>query len=1172
MESGSEVLEPILERVSEVVHSLVPQTKLDKPDTQKIVTSVKSLRTLSLELCSKTTPELKHDVDLCADTIDDLLVAALSLVKVSNNQNLTNLSTRLKNFVDAYNTLKNKVFEDRPMGTLKTSSSYNDEETSTSSSTPKKSEVEGSPSASKRKNDQSPTITPKNVLNSSSPQPVYEDAHIRRSEGRFFSDNSNGLSTSASLKVRTSKFESSPIETRVRSNSTSKDAKLSSPRQDNSGSLTTPRTPTTTGYIPPPPPPPPPDFWKPKKRSPFQRVQSAASKRTTTSRASSIRRSKTPEPTTSQSLRSTLDGILEAVTGGSSTSNNSNVDDITKSRTTSRSSLLKVVRRNSDNDDKNDTNDDSPTHGVLHKIVSSPNLSLTALPSSISSPPAGNSSNTTTVDALVTARNKKLQASSPSMGLGDVVRKPDSPNETPSFKRRIFNFGDDDKSKDDAKKGKKNKASQNKLARKSVAIDYTDRSNSQLTSSGLSLTSMFLNKNKNKGKEKDKQNLSQQPPLSLVQIGLFSTDKSSFCTLFSNSAMTMLQTLLKILEITPKNTTKLEKYKDMFSHHSIMTLSCLIRMTQSLPKTTEPIESTAFNTVKDRIINELNLPSELPNPLFSKPPVYIPYTMKMIYEEINHFSNKLYYCCTHLLSVLQNMDMKDINQCLWLFGLVSNFGQIVKETYVLVEKFCKLYLLPTPSSKSSQKNKIKDSKNGIGSKKSSKNGAMNSPSSIDTLPEPSFLKDQDKADEDTNSNNGGTGIGDPVDLFRAGTTDQLIVRLTSELNGGTEDDNLHNIFITWWPYYSNPDEIWDSLYQRFMDKSLDKETSQKVKESTARLIAEWVNSNLEFVNPSIFEKLKSFSKTLNQSLSTKLIGGVVNETLKSIENAITVLNYVTEPEYRSHLPIYCLVGLQPHKFLLYFDPEEIAKQITLIDSSLYNKIQWRELVGLNWMKKDTEYLSSNVAGLMHRLELLSRWISTSILLQNSTAERAEILTRIVNLLQALETLNNFHSLVGVVSGLNIAGVSNKIVDVIMPTLTKKTQEMFKYYSQMCEPMQQFKNLKEMMTSAGPSSIPYLGMYLGELIVMDEAYPSFVTNNDTQEQTKLINFTKYKKQNERVNHLLNFQVRSDIDTRSENIIEPLYTMLYILPVAMNAKELYSFSQEAVVDVSESSRED
>ena len=75
------------------------------------------------------------------------------------------------------------------------------------------------------------------------------------------------------------------------------------------------------------------------------------------------------------------------------------------------------------------------------------------------------------------------------------------------------------------------------------------------------------------------------------------------------------------------------------------------------------------------------------------------------------------------------------------------------------------------------------------------------------------------------------------------------------------------------------------------------------------------------------------------------------------------------------------------------DSEELARQLCIHTFQIYSKIQPFELVGQVW-SKDRE-LSRNVNALIAWFNLVSGWVSTSIVQQKTLRMRVKVITQLV---------------------------------------------------------------------------------------------------------------------------------------------------------------------------------
>ena len=80
-----------------------------------------------------------------------------------------------------------------------------------------------------------------------------------------------------------------------------------------------------------------------------------------------------------------------------------------------------------------------------------------------------------------------------------------------------------------------------------------------------------------------------------------------------------------------------------------------------------------------------------------------------------------------------------------------------------------------------------------------------------------------------------------------------------------------------------------------------------------------------------------------------------------------------------------------------FDPEEIARQLTMIDYSLFAKIKPAELLNQAWQKPKYKHRAQNILRIVERMNNLTLWVATTILSQKDVQQRAKRITDFVQI-------------------------------------------------------------------------------------------------------------------------------------------------------------------------------
>ena len=179
---------------------------------------------------------------------------------------------------------------------------------------------------------------------------------------------------------------------------------------------------------------------------------------------------------------------------------------------------------------------------------------------------------------------------------------------------------------------------------------------------------------------------------------------------------------------------------------------------------------------------------------------------------------------------------------------------------------------------------------------------------------------------------------------------------------------------------------------------------------------------------------------------------------------------------------------ETHQFtrvdLLQTPADHIAKQITLLDFAVFKKIQEQELRGCAWTKKDKFTAAPNVVDFTRRFNHLSFWVTREVLHAGTLDERALLLGYFVKLARQLKEHNNLHGALAVVSALRSAPIHRltKTWHRIKAKRTDQYQSIRNFLSEQ----DNYNLLRDHVKSAKLPCIPYLGIYLTDLVHLNTA--------------------------------------------------------------------------------------
>ncbi|XP_028918437.1 ras-specific guanine nucleotide-releasing factor RalGPS1 isoform X2 [Ornithorhynchus anatinus] len=184
-------------------------------------------------------------------------------------------------------------------------------------------------------------------------------------------------------------------------------------------------------------------------------------------------------------------------------------------------------------------------------------------------------------------------------------------------------------------------------------------------------------------------------------------------------------------------------------------------------------------------------------------------------------------------------------------------------------------------------------------------------------------------------------------------------------------------------------------------------------------------------------------------------------------------------------------------------PEEFASQITLMDIPVFKAIQPEELASCGWSKKEKHSLAPNIVAFTRRFNQVSFWVVREILTAQTLKIRAEILSHFVKIAKKLLDLNNLHSLMSVVSALQSAPIFR--LTKTWALLNRKDKTTFEKLDYLMSKEDNYKRTREYIRSLKMvPSIPYLGIYLLDLIYIDSAYPASGSIMENEQRSNQMN--------------------------------------------------------------------
>ena len=216
----------------------------------------------------------------------------------------------------------------------------------------------------------------------------------------------------------------------------------------------------------------------------------------------------------------------------------------------------------------------------------------------------------------------------------------------------------------------------------------------------------------------------------------------------------------------------------------------------------------------------------------------------------------------------------------------------------------------------------------------------------------------------------------------------------------------------------------------------------------------------------------------------------------------------TSPSRReiSHLP-----------FVLGFESDVIAEQLTIIEKDALDEVDWRDLVGLKWQHKPcqirnwVDFLKRDGANgidiVVARFNLVVKWVVSECMLTEAPTERARCITKYIHVAVHAHRLRNYASMYQITLALLSSDMAHlhKTWALVAPA----EKQMLARLEKLCQPRNNFHQLRAEMESVATEKgcIPFIGLYTHDLMFNSQK-PSRI-EPPAPGVERLINFERYQ---------------------------------------------------------------
>ncbi|KAF9973435.1 hypothetical protein BGZ73_003328 [Actinomortierella ambigua] len=340
---------------------------------------------------------------------------------------------------------------------------------------------------------------------------------------------------------------------------------------------------------------------------------------------------------------------------------------------------------------------------------------------------------------------------------------------------------------------------------------------------------------------------------------------------------------------------------------------------------------------------------------------------------------------------------------------------------------------------------------------------------------------------------------------KGGTLPALVERLTLH---DTLDSNFIATFLLTYRSFASTEQFFTLLFRRFTispppglePHELELWTEKKltpIRLRVVNIIKQWLENYFLEDEPEdrqALEKIKEFSESalMRETMSFPSV-----QLIKLVEKRETsdgsfrrmVLNLTTQAP-----PPITPRNLKKFKFIE-VDPLEMARQLTIMESAIYNKIKPVECLGKAWASEDPEIAAKavNIKKMIDISNSFANWISELMLTERDVKKRVGIIKHLIVLAEKLRQLNNFSMLAAATAALSSSPIHR--LRRTWELVPNKSMNTLQTLQQVTSSAKNWAEYRQELHSVNPPCVPFLGVYLTDLVMIQDGNPDYLRQSN-----------------------------------------------------------------------------
>ncbi|KAK9765501.1 hypothetical protein K7432_006125 [Basidiobolus ranarum] len=178
-----------------------------------------------------------------------------------------------------------------------------------------------------------------------------------------------------------------------------------------------------------------------------------------------------------------------------------------------------------------------------------------------------------------------------------------------------------------------------------------------------------------------------------------------------------------------------------------------------------------------------------------------------------------------------------------------------------------------------------------------------------------------------------------------------------------------------------------------------------------------------------------------------------------------------------HIPHHTVTKHQ-HSRLRVLDIEaiELARQLTLFDSYLFNQIKPVECMHEAWRRTEP-WMAVNIKEILQVFQQIKYWVAYSILCEKDFVKRAHTVEHFISMASYCSSWNNYNTCMAILEGFNVIPVPS--LRQTWQSINGKHKTCLEHLRKLMSPCSDFRLYRANLEYLSTPCVPYLHTYLND---------------------------------------------------------------------------------------------